>query len=252
MEALLASCAVNSSHKGQWRGDLICSLICTWINGWVNNCEAGDLRRHRAHYDVTVMDNYKASYYDSKLRFRIRFDYQKTSFKMSFKIHPESWNLLQSGGYDLSLYFATSINQIFCCWDRNVPRNVAQLLQWRHNERDRVSNDRHLDCFLNHLLRRRSKKTSKLRVTGLCEGNWPITGEFPAQRAIDAKNVSIWWSHRFHLMTSSWPWLLLLSMQGRQVLVFYEKWFQFPHDFDAEKWLKMPIWFDVSSKQFST
>ena len=31
------------------------SLICAWINGWVNNREAGDLRHHRAHYDVTVM-----------------------------------------------------------------------------------------------------------------------------------------------------------------------------------------------------
>ena len=46
---------VNSSHKGQWRGALMFSLICVWINGWVNNREAGDLRRHRAHYDVIVM-----------------------------------------------------------------------------------------------------------------------------------------------------------------------------------------------------
>ena len=46
---------VNSPHKGQWRGALMFSLICAWINGWVNNGEAGDLRRHRAHYDVTVM-----------------------------------------------------------------------------------------------------------------------------------------------------------------------------------------------------
>ena len=46
---------VNSPHKGQWRGALVFSLICTRINGWVNNVEAGDLRRHRAHYDVTVM-----------------------------------------------------------------------------------------------------------------------------------------------------------------------------------------------------
>ena len=43
--------------------------------------------------------------------------------------------------------------------------------------------------------RRRSKRTSKLRVTGLCEGNSPVTGEFPAQRASNAENVSIWWSH---------------------------------------------------------
>ena len=46
---------VNSLHKGQWRGALMFSLICAWIIGWVNNRKAGDLRRHRAHYDVTVM-----------------------------------------------------------------------------------------------------------------------------------------------------------------------------------------------------
>ena len=46
---------VNSPQKGQWRGALMFPLICAWINGWVNNREAGDLRRHRAHYDITVM-----------------------------------------------------------------------------------------------------------------------------------------------------------------------------------------------------
>ena len=40
--------------KGQWRGSLF-SLICVWKNGWVNNRDTDDLRRHRAHYDVTVM-----------------------------------------------------------------------------------------------------------------------------------------------------------------------------------------------------
>ena len=35
--------------------------------------------------------------------------------------------------------------------------------------------------------RRRSKKTSKLRVTGLCEGNSPVIGEFPAQKASNAE-----------------------------------------------------------------
>ena len=49
---------LNSLHKGQWRGALTFSLICVWINGWVNNREAGDLRCHRAHYDVTVMKLY--------------------------------------------------------------------------------------------------------------------------------------------------------------------------------------------------
>ena len=46
---------VNSPHEGQWRGALMFSFICAWINGWVNNREAGDLRRHRAHYDVIMM-----------------------------------------------------------------------------------------------------------------------------------------------------------------------------------------------------
>ena len=49
---------VNSPHKGQWRGALMFALIRVWINGWVNNREAGDLRRHRAHYDVIVMSTY--------------------------------------------------------------------------------------------------------------------------------------------------------------------------------------------------
>ena len=42
-------------RRGQWRGALVFSLICAWINGWINNGEAGDLRLHLAHYDVTVM-----------------------------------------------------------------------------------------------------------------------------------------------------------------------------------------------------
>ena len=46
---------VNSPHKGQWRGPVMFTLICVWINDWVNNREAGDLRRYRAHYDVTLM-----------------------------------------------------------------------------------------------------------------------------------------------------------------------------------------------------
>ena len=54
---------VNSSHKGQWCGVLMFSLICSWIDRWVNYCEAGDLRRHRAHYEVTVMRwTYKFTY----------------------------------------------------------------------------------------------------------------------------------------------------------------------------------------------
>ena len=68
-------------------------------------------------------------------------------------------------------------------------------LMRRHYGRDGVSNHQPHDCLLNGSFSRRSKKTSKLHVTGLCAGNSPVTGEFPAQKLSNAENVSIWWRH---------------------------------------------------------
>ena len=70
-----------------------------------------------------------------------------------------------------------------------------KTLQWRHNGHDSVSNQQPHDCLLYLLFRRRSKKTSKLRVTGLCVGKSPGSVDFPAQVASNAENVSIWWRH---------------------------------------------------------
>ena len=68
--------------------------------------------------------------------------------------------------------------------------------QWRHNGRDGVSNHQAHHCLLNRLSRRSSKKTSKLRVTGLCAGNSPVTGGFPPPHmASNTENVSNWWRH---------------------------------------------------------
>ena len=75
-------------------------------------------------------------------------------------------------------------------------------LQWLHNRRDGVSNHQPRLCLLNRIFRRRSKKTSKLRVTGLCAGNSPVTGEFPLQMASNAEHVSIWWRH--HDLWRTW------------------------------------------------
>ena len=87
-------------------------------------------------------------------------------------------------------------------------RRALVSLRWRHNGRYGVSNHQPHDCLLNRLFRRRSKKTSKLRVTGLCAGNSPGTGEFPAQRASNAEKVSISWRNHahnecFHIDTSA-------------------------------------------------
>ena len=72
---------------------------------------------------------------------------------------------------------------------------ILPSLLWRNNGRDGFSYHQPHDCLFNRLFRRRSKKTSKLRVTGLCAGNTPGTGEIPAQMASNAENVSIWWYH---------------------------------------------------------
>ena len=84
-------------------------------------------------------------------------------------------------------------------------------LRWRHNGRDSVSNHQPHECLLNRLFRRSSKKTPKLRVTGLCEG-W-----IPAQRASNAEKYSIWWRHH----ANKW------------VLVFHEVGFQLPDPYQC-------------------
>ena len=78
-------------------------------------------------------------------------------------------------------------NKQDCHWFRT--------LQWRHNGRHSISNHQPHDCLLNGLFRRRSKKTWKLRVTGLYAWNSLGNGEFPTQMASNAEDVSIWWRH---------------------------------------------------------
>ena len=78
----------------------------------------------------------------------------------------------------------------------NVKPHVSS--QWRHNKHDGVSNHQPHDCLFNRLFRCRSEKTSKLRVTGLCAGNSPVTGEFLAQRTSNAESFSIWWRHHVY------------------------------------------------------
>ena len=88
-------------------------------------------------------------------------------------------------------YLNLKIKRSACGTRRNFDwvRIAYRTLQWRYNECDGVSNHWRLNCLPNRLFRRRSKKTSKLRFTGLCEGNSPVTGGFPAQRTSDAEKV---------------------------------------------------------------
>ena len=140
-----------------------------------------------------------------------KWKYRKIRFQVVLR-KTWSWKILLPCpiSYWYVLFLLNRLRQQFlygcrAFWDVNVlgpPFGVDRTcchvpplpLRWRHNERDVVSNHQPRDC-LRRLFRRRSKKTSKLRVTGLCEGNSPVTGEFPAQRTSNAENVSIWWRH---------------------------------------------------------
>ena len=95
---------------------------------------------------------------------------------------------------------------------------IRMTLQWRHNERDGVPNHRRLNWLPKHMLRHRSKKSSTLRVTGLCEGNSPVTGEIPTQRARKAENVSIWWRHHDLFWHKRPKYIVYLCEMSRQFI----------------------------------
>ena len=94
---------------------------------------------------------------------------------------------------NISIHLNTFIGACFSIV--GLVQYISPSSQWRHNGRDGVSNHQPHECLPNRLFRRRSKKTPKLRVTGLYEGNSPVTGKLSAQRASNAENGSIWWRH---------------------------------------------------------
>ena len=104
----------------------------------------------------------------------------------------------------------TWVCPLWMLWYSVNPKSCTHLLRStlrrRHDERGGDLNHRRLDCLLNHLFRRRWKKTSKLRVTGLWEENPLVTGEFPSQRASNVEKVSIWLRH--HASPSQYKYCL--------------------------------------------
>ena len=107
-----------------------------------------------------------------------------------------------------ALYFCLSVRLYLSV------RSVVTL-QWRHNGCDGVSNHQSHDCLLNCLFRRRSKKTSKLRVTGLCAGNSPVTGIFSVRKGR--------WSN---------PWSIMIFSDISPAILNHDdviKWKHFPH-----------------------
>ena len=127
-------------------------------------------------------------------------------------------------------------------------------LQRRHNGRNGISNHWCVHCLLSCLFRRRSKKISKLRVTGLCEGNSQVTGKNSSHKGpetqkmfpkIDDVIMSAWWQHwqiasHPHLQATCLQTDILLEIVFLTIL-FYETWnlyiiFICPHWYVAGSW----------------
>ena len=124
---------VNSPHKGQWRGALVFLWSAPWISGWVNNLEDADLRRHRAHYDVTLM-------LGGMLHIDITFA-RALSQELWFRISIEQSGFIFALIVNNTYYICIIANGSFRC------SNETFTLQWCHNEHDGVSNHQRMDCF---------------------------------------------------------------------------------------------------------
>ena len=98
-----------------------------------------------------------------------------------------------------------------------IRQQTIPPLHWRHNGCDGVSNRQPHEYLLKRLFSRRSKKTSKLRVTSLCAGNSPLTCELSAQKASNAENASIWWRHHAEPLLTMAPGCHIASL-GPSVL----------------------------------
>ena len=127
-----------------------------------------------------------------------------------------------------------------------VFRRISITLQWRHIERGGVSNHQRLHCLLiNHLFGCRSK----LRATGLCARNSPVTGEFLPQKASNAEFFSIWWHHHdlCHLNDANipdiwkisawqslkWYTLLFPYMEAKRTHAIFWRWYIMSHIYIA-------------------
>ena len=124
----------NSPHKGQWRGALMFSLIWAWMNDWVNNREAGDLRCHRTHYDVTAMSyiiaDYDADFELTKDRYVI--GYLSTTLETwLYSNNPQSPLIASNNGWLLS--FSHLICHRFLNWCQPKEERLNWWLYYQVN-----------------------------------------------------------------------------------------------------------------------
>ena len=225
MRGIYVGSSVDSSHKGQWRGALPFSLICALRNGWANNRDPGDLRRHRAQYDINIIVWYIFSYLPTEKERQKQTEQWEANSFLVFNTHQVYWNVLHwaylcsltekciaptdevrcnfvSGSFKRYAYChrydQAMLNLLVSNWNQYQERKYTTKrypLQWRHNDHDSVSNHQPHGCLLSRFIRAQIKENIKApRHWPLC-GEFTGPGDFPAQRASNAENVSVWWRH---------------------------------------------------------
>ena len=137
--------------------------------------------------------------------------YMENMFKDFFWLNVQTKSPTQTILYQLNeIWFYESDQNAPCTWKESGGKQWQHsirswkycttgyflfTLQWHQTKCNGISNHQCLNCLITGLFRHRSKKASKVHVTGLCEGNSPVTGKFSVQRASDTENISICWHH---------------------------------------------------------
>ena len=120
-------------------------------------------------------------------------------------------NIMVCKHFSLYWSFVKGIDRSSFVSPSPMSSNAEFSLQWRHNGRDGVSTHQPHDCLLNPLFRRRSKKTSQLRITGLCARNspvrWPVNSphNWPVARKMCPLDDVIIWSLLCNKLVSKLP-----------------------------------------------
>ena len=123
---------VDSPHKGQWRGALMFSLICTWTNG--NNRDASDLRRYRAHCDVTIMITHRICIYS---KFIIQDLYVSELIRHNIFLQNTLSNIIKHLTTFHTVNTYSCVHQYQHCQANHIYRKTPKKTQkdlWRSNE----------------------------------------------------------------------------------------------------------------------
>ena len=115
---------VNSPHKGQWCGALMFCLISAWMMGWVNNHEAGDLRRHRDHYDVIVMQE------PIQTALSRRWLNNKTSLCISIPVRGSRYRLYVTVAFMKSAGFLLCLSILFARFGPTLIKKSLDMSLW--------------------------------------------------------------------------------------------------------------------------